>query len=382
MEFEEYEFKIITPIFSYGNNEIPEIRPASIKGMMRYMFRIAQPTLKTSDLLKHENKLFGDAESKASPIRLAIVSKPKADTDDSQFLHHKDSKTGEFRKKFKSVAFSQGQNFTVRMMLRPKHLRDLEYLNNLKEKQYECLSVEEQKDFDRLNIEIKDACWYKSLLELSFLFIGIGQRSRKGRGRAGNEKKKLKDIKGTKDDILILLNEISGELYQFDDKDEKIIPCKSKKLDRPVINEIKFGKVIEKQGNNEPWQVLLEKIDEASHCIKNRDNQVPEYASLVEKRTNRNGKNYHETYYATGSITEPWCRNKRKRECKNRCICDYRTVSRFSSSIIVGAVETTDGLLPVYTCVTAIVKGKLLDAEEEWKKFIDFAEEMEVDRRG
>ena len=93
MEHKKLDFKVITPIFSYGadngKNAEPEIRPASIKGMMRYMFRIAQPTLESKELLELENKMFGDSENKASPIRLTVVSKPEVDIEPRQFLLHK-----------------------------------------------------------------------------------------------------------------------------------------------------------------------------------------------------------------------------------------------------------------------------------------------------
>jgi len=344
MESKKCKFKIITPVFSYGADNssaqsVPEIRPTSIKGMMRYMFRITQPTLEVGELLNHEKKIFGDAETAASPLRLA-VSKQNLKIGSERFLLHKPS----FKRKF----IQPNQPFSLLMRLRPKYVRDHQTLD-----------------------------WYQSLLELSFLLIGIGQRSRKGRGRAqieSNEKGLKSDVKCKIKKHLnnIMLNDVG--IYELS-KDEKEIEFKPNENqqgaeNRPVIEKIVFGKPIKNQGKIEAWQKLLKNIDQASHDIKKRDNeQVPIHASLIIKKTNS------EAYFATGSVEETGCRNKKRgrREgiCEKKCICDYKTVARFSSSIIVGAVETTEGLLPIYTCVKAVVEGKVLDnAETEWGEFI------------
>jgi len=320
----EYTFKLITPIFSYGadNRKHAEsaIRTTSIKGMMRYMFRIAQPMLSSKELFDLENKLFGDAKDQTSPVRLAITFPPNAEIKPSQFLLHKP--------KGEKKPIIPRETFKVRMSLRP----NLKCPSELNKKQNENLNEEEL-----LN-------WYQSLLELSFLLIGLGQRSRKGRGCAWNSEKKIMNINEVKNEILCYLNKINvdkNKIYKFDDEDKKnkINLCVESVHKRPFIEKVEFGKAVKKQKSKEAWEVLLKKIDWTSHDIKERDQQK----KLKHASRSENGKYYS----ATGSGTP-----------------------RFSSSIIVSAVETTDGLLPIYTCVKAVVKNDVLDAKKEWQTFI------------
>ena len=73
--------ELITPLFSCGANQFnPEIRTTELKGLMRYMYRIACPTQNYTILRQNEAALFGgaaDANSDgghASPIRLSITN--------------------------------------------------------------------------------------------------------------------------------------------------------------------------------------------------------------------------------------------------------------------------------------------------------------------
>jgi len=363
MKDTKFKFKVITPIFSYGadngsERSEPEIRPASVKGMMRYMFRIAQPTLETKELLEYENKIFGDAESKASPVRLAVVEHPKPDLKPSQFLHHK-KQDGKYKKHFMKRSIQPDKNFSIRMSLRPKHLRDHLHFNELKKRQHQGLSAVEKKEFERLEKEkLKDPSWYQSLLELSFVLVGLGQRSRRGRGRAQNidVDRGLIDIDADqmKCEILKRLNNASvveKKFYKFNDDSlkTKIIPIENSRFrqDRPVIEIIVFGELISKG-----WENFLESVDEASHKIK-----LDRKKSSV-KRSNHNIRGW---YYATGWPKKP----------------------RFSSAIIASIAETSDGFLPIYTCVKPVLYLKdsqkeeilcTLNAKQELDEFINHIE--------
>jgi CRISPR-associated protein Cmr1 len=330
------KFKIISPVFSYGadngNDAEPEIRPTAIKGMMRYMFRIAHPTLETKGLLEKENAIFGDAKENASPIRLAVVSR-KVEIKKDKFLFH-DKKNRQPTKKY----MTPNSTFTLRTGLRSKFQPSM------------------------------DIHWYENLLELSFLLIGIGGRSRKGRGRAQISEKQL-TINEMKEKILKNLNVISESIkYEF--QNGEIVPNNSKRFTasskRPRIQKIIFGKVLavpkevskevnqrnktnryynlsdlgslkkslEKKEETELWKKYLKKVDQASHDMK-------EDEMLKSKGDD------DVLYYATGSIKP-----------------------RFASSIIVGVAETTAGLMPIYTCVRPVVEGHVLDAEDEWNELI------------
>ena len=292
-------FEVITPIFSYGadnkRNSVPEIRPASIKGMMRYMFRIAQPTFESKKLLELENEIFGDPESKASPIRLAVISKPKVDSRPRQFLLHKDDK-GE------KISIPTGEQFSMRISLRPKHLHDYEKLKKLNNACHNELS------------------WYENLIEVAFLLIGLGQRSRKGRGRA--RKVKLTPVNQFKGDITTMLNKITigMDAYKLNGQIIEPVPTLKKRMRRPIIEKVEFGELIERD-----WEDFLKNVDDASSQMQRK---------LKKKK------------FATGTSGS----------------------SRFASAIFVGVAEVEEGLLPIYTFVTPVSGNKSEDYVDEKKE--------------
>jgi len=62
----------LTPMFCYGTDQnSPEIRAASIKGMLRYWWRVFNPNKTKANLLQAESELFGDTNSK-SPFDIII----------------------------------------------------------------------------------------------------------------------------------------------------------------------------------------------------------------------------------------------------------------------------------------------------------------------
>jgi len=62
-----FECETITPMFMYGaDGTTPELRPASIKGVMRFWWRAIHGNLELSELKKKEGEIFGDTEKKSS----------------------------------------------------------------------------------------------------------------------------------------------------------------------------------------------------------------------------------------------------------------------------------------------------------------------------
>ncbi|MCL1936189.1 MAG: type III-B CRISPR module RAMP protein Cmr1 [Defluviitaleaceae bacterium] len=310
MESKNVKYKVITPIFSYGiSAKHPEIRASSIKGMMRYMFRIAQPILDTKDLLELENAIFGNAESIASPVRLSVLSS-KINTSSCEFLLHDNKKNG--KNNSKNCIFPN-ENFSLLVRTRKNSLKELN--------------------------------WYIDLIELSFLLIGLGQRSRKGRGRIMILNENQPTSCEVKNSILSKLNNIYKEQNNENSKEfykcDNMIVSKnvSSNVKRPVIKKILFGD-IEKNS----WKSFLKSVDTASHEIK---------SELKPHRID--GK----AYYATGSALSN---------------------NKFASSIIVGLAHTKEGYLPIYTCVKAVANKEVLDKQKtkkEWETFVD-----KVERKG
>ena len=316
MQSEELKFKVITPIFSYGhkardNNAEPEIRSSSIKGMMRYMFRIIQPDFdhdpreSTRELRALENELFGDAEVRSSPVKLALISKiEEKDFDEQPFLLHKKKRN---EVKNKKIGINPGVIFKLRIMTRHKAPKSLD--------------------------------WYNNLIQLTFILIGLGQRSRKGRGRIVYLSEILPakiPAKAMKKLIEGWLNQICLNKGGYKLEGDKITPQHYSKSKRPVIQKIEFGEI------TSDWDKFLAKVDEASHEVKKQEH---DYAQSLR------GKDY----YATGSAG-----------------IKSKGTGRFSSSVIVGMAETTEGYLPIYTYLKPVVRSQLLNPEkskEELKMF-------------
>ena len=62
-----FECETITPMFMYGaDGKTPELRPASIKGVMRFWWRAIHGHLKLKDLKEQEGEIFGDTDKKSS----------------------------------------------------------------------------------------------------------------------------------------------------------------------------------------------------------------------------------------------------------------------------------------------------------------------------
>jgi len=353
------KFKVITPIFSYGvdnksENSVPEIRPTSVKGMMRYMFRIAQPTRNTSDLRDLENTLFGGGkeEKTASPIRLAVTKKiipiDEENPNDPwkhKFLFHDKAKRWDKGKNKlvddnpKRKYIPPESEFTLRLSLRndlkqleklQKKLEDERILNEAEKKRLENLEEKYRAGY------LKELKWYKDLLELSLLLIGLGQRSRKGRGRCSC--KVYQSEIDCKKDILSMLDTITERKNYKLNEDESCIEFDGKSDEkRPFIKEIVFGEAKEKT-----WRDFFECLDWASHDIKDARNEGK--AAIVS-----NG-NFH----ATGQAKP-----------------------RFASSIIVGCAQIDKKILPIYTYIRPVVKEYVLDADNELKEFIKAFEEGE-----
>jgi len=62
-----FSCETITPMFMYGaDGKTPELRPASIKGVMRFWWRAINGDLPLDDLKKQEDEIFGNTEKKSS----------------------------------------------------------------------------------------------------------------------------------------------------------------------------------------------------------------------------------------------------------------------------------------------------------------------------
>lgn len=308
---QEFNAEIITPMFSHGNKYvkkykiIPEIRTSEVKGLMRYVYRIASIDKEKEKLLEKEGKLFGNSERNASPIRIQMtgdISDLKYD-----FLRYNKPNT-----KNKSIPIGTTITFTLRMF---------------------------QKNTP---ITLQD---YKKLLELSLILGGIGRRTRRSRGCIATQFAKSMNIEELKTWTTIQLNRINTfisedkikdiqDIYKYTLKGDVIYGPKCFEEDevykRPVIQKIIFDKAL----RTTDIKKFLLAVDEASHEIK-------------EARAKELNKEKDKVIYATG-----YTPNKNSKR------------GVFASSVIVSVVKAKDGIYPVYTFLNARYK---LDKYKEYK---------------
>lgn len=77
MEFIKFECESITPMFMYGaDGKAPELRPASIKGIIRFWWRAINGDSDIESLKDAESKIFGNTDRR-SKVTIRVQSKPK-----------------------------------------------------------------------------------------------------------------------------------------------------------------------------------------------------------------------------------------------------------------------------------------------------------------
>jgi CRISPR-associated protein Cmr1 len=137
-----FECESVTPIFMYGaDGKTPELRPASIKGLMRFWWRAINGDLSLDKLKKQEDEIFGNTDNKSS-FSVKIPLSKKLQTEKINPLPHK--KQGDKGYHTKN-AFKTNQTFKI--------------------------------IFTGKNLEL-----IENLFKLTTILGGFGQRSRRGFG--------------------------------------------------------------------------------------------------------------------------------------------------------------------------------------------------------
>jgi len=235
------DLEIITPLVLHGaDGSTPEIRPPSLKGMMRYWWRAVRAE-KTSQLLKEEARLFGSSNSKTggkSKFGLRFVNSQLNIDRVSLLPHQKD-------KKAQAQAFKPGQKFTA------------------------------------ILFSVREVELYQDILEISLLLGGLGKRSRRGFGSLHYSKWNFKNKSELQNYLLQKLNRLADDSFEAAGS---LIKRKSlPDADYPFIKEVSFGHPATTVEN------LLVNIGNASHI--HRDNALgcfkprmasPVYVSVVK----------------------------------------------------------------------------------------------------
>lgn len=237
--------KVITPMFLGGANpqKPPEIRPPSIKGLLRYWWRAIQSPPEIQDspdfrtLKEKEAKIFGAAGEEDKPKEKNIGRSPfnlivrknikNAETFPYRPLPHHEVST---KKGFEKSAIKSEATFILELS-RSNDI-DLDYILNL--------------------------------LHISSLLGGLGNRSRRGFGSFMTEEieKKL-DESHYLDYILRLLNLINSK-NEFEISNDKIIRTRALSLDYPYVKTVEVGHPYE------DCDKLLYRIGDASSKAKRK----------------------------------------------------------------------------------------------------------------
>lgn len=210
-----FECEIITPMFLAGaDGKTPELRPPSIKGMMRFWWRAIKGEDNIEKLGIEEGNLFGSSDEKIGKAKFLVrIIANNLTTGEFSPVPHRTNK-------FKFKGFNIGQKFSVL-------LAGKDNITN-----------------------------FKTIYELAMLLGGFGKRSRRGFGSIHCENWDFTDDNGLIQFIHSKLNSIQNDFYI---KDMKISGRSSPNAKYPFIREIALGKP-----EKDPFD-LLRDIGNASH---------------------------------------------------------------------------------------------------------------------
>jgi len=312
---QKLDVEVISPMFSCGNKgeknkRIPEIRTSEVKGLMRYIYRVANIEKEYIKLLEKEGEIFGKSEERASPIRIQISGNIGQLKEDYLRYYYEGTEN-------KSIPIGTKLTITIR-----------------------CFQKNTTYTLEN----------FRDMLELSLLLGGIGRRARRGRGCMATQFARSKNIEELKEWIANKLNFINMHEEKDITADEKFRynlqgnviygpECfQEQSYLRPVIEKIVFGKKLNIQYMSIKKEKLIERflraVDDASHNIKKDNDKI---------------------IFATGHIS-------RKNGARHN----------FSSSVIVTLVEAKDGIYPVFVFLKAIYGGEEIENyKDEQYEFVN-----------
>lgn len=216
-----FECETVTPIFLAGaDGATPELRPPSIKGMMRFWWRALNGHLRLDELLKREGRQFGASDKNIGKSRIHIrVSSNGLAIDDYFVLPHK--------RNFKSRGISPNQKISILLS---------------------CLD---------------DVNEYSDILKATLLLGGFGKRARRGFGsiKIFNIDNQHYNMDFKIQDVLKLINGLGADNYRIEGN--KITLKENIVQDYPFVKEIQLGY------DYPSWEELLKTIGQASHECKN-----------------------------------------------------------------------------------------------------------------
>lgn len=211
MNSSKLDCEIITPMFLAGSCiSKPELRPPSLKGMMRYWWRAVNGNLPLKELREQESNIFGASSGQIGKSKFNIrIQSKELSTSVYKPLLEKD---------FRLTGFNPGQDISIILTS---------------------------------NINVSK---FEEILKLSLILGGLGRRTRRGCGSL-----KLSNNEFELEDILELINNVGSVQYRIFNN-RIILQNKSDFLaNYPYLLEVSVGHVYSS------WEELLDRVAQASH---------------------------------------------------------------------------------------------------------------------
>ncbi|MDF7818116.1 type III-B CRISPR module RAMP protein Cmr1 [Runella sp. MFBS21] len=198
--------EVITPMFLAGaDSTTPELRPASIKGALRFWWRAMNGHLSVDEMRKLEGEIFGSTEKRSR----IIIKEPKPSTDysplkydgnSSSFMlpHKPEPKDKEKDSRSLNKAFLQKSTFKIELTL--------------------TSSISVRYNNSDYTFTINSL---RSLFILTSILGGLGKRSRRGFGS-------------------FRITNINNQAYSEEQNLENLLPCMNLLVVKNSVNEDKF----------------------------------------------------------------------------------------------------------------------------------------------
>jgi CRISPR-associated protein Cmr1 len=222
-----FDCEIVTPLLLYGaDGKTPELRPPSLKGMMRFWWRAINGNLDTKSLKTKEGKIFGGIGKGEGQSTFSIFTR-------SNKIKTRSYKPLPRRERFEKTGFSPGEQFEVTLLMKK-------------------------------NKRIPPN-WIGSLFEISCFLGGFGNRSRRGFGSLA--------ILNCKPELHLICNKLNDicddNLFTFNKASSVITSNFPSTTDYPSIKGIKVG-----QNSHPTHEVLLKRIANAAHKYNPRGSKA------------------------------------------------------------------------------------------------------------
>lgn len=229
MEQIKFECRSVTPMFMYGaDGSTPELRPASIKGVLRFWWRAIHGNLSLDELRNKEGEIFGSTEGRSKVVIQPIRITKEENYEISPTPHHKAGYCSSTQKNCYS--------FDASKKVCKKANKKLAKLYTFEIK----MQIQNNPHLNKEQLE--------NLFILASTLGGFGQRSRRG---FGSIQAKCDRPTATKIESLIkTINEKFSYTHSNKKRDEKY----------PYIQDIEIGK------NYANFEDMLETIGQASHA--------------------------------------------------------------------------------------------------------------------